>query len=37
MQVAKVRPDDIPMGLLALQVQFDQIGEDPLKIFGKRW
>ena len=32
----EVRPFDIPMGLLALQVKFDEIDQNPLEVLGKR-
>ena len=33
MHVPEVRPDDVPMRLLSLQVQLDQVDKDPLQIF----
>ena len=32
MQVAEVASDDIPMRLLALQVELDEIDQDPLEV-----
>jgi hypothetical protein len=34
-QVAKVSPDDTPMSLLALQMQFDEINQYSLKVIGQ--
>src|ERR1700722_9438779 len=35
MQVAEIRSDDVPVGLLALQVQLDEVDEDPLEVLDK--
>ena len=32
MEVAEVGADDVPVRLLALQVQFDEVDEDPLQV-----
>jgi hypothetical protein len=31
-KVAEVGSDDVPVRLLALQVKFDQINQDPLQV-----
>jgi hypothetical protein len=36
MQIAEVLSDDIPVGLFALQVQFDQVDENLLERLGQR-